>query len=49
MKHNKTVMFIQISECQAPLHICKATPTAQMPRPPIDFLVTVLLLHQAFH
>ena len=24
MKHYKTVMFVQISECQAPLHKCKA-------------------------
>jgi len=24
MKHNKTVMFVQISEHQAPLHKCKA-------------------------
>jgi len=24
MKHCKTVMFVQISECQVPLHKCKA-------------------------
>ena len=24
MKHDKAVMFVQISECQAPLHKCKA-------------------------
>jgi len=24
MKHYKTVMFVQISECQAPLHKCKS-------------------------
>jgi len=24
MKHYKTVMFVQISECQAPLHKCIA-------------------------
>jgi len=24
MKHYKTVMYVQISECQAPLHKCKA-------------------------
>ena len=24
MKHYKTVMFVQIAECQAPLHKCKS-------------------------
>jgi len=24
MKHYKTVMFVKISECQTPLHKCKA-------------------------
>jgi len=24
MKHYKTVMFVQISQCQAPLHKCKS-------------------------
>jgi len=28
MKHYLTVMFVQISECQAPLHKCKAPVTA---------------------
>jgi len=43
MKHYNTVMFVQVSECQAPLHKCKAL------QPTEDFLVTVLLPHQAFH
>jgi len=40
MKHYKTVMFVQISECQAPLH--KSSPKE-------GFLVMVLLPHQVFH
>ena len=43
MKHYKTVMFVQISECQAPLHKC----TVKLPYR--DFLLTVLLPHQVFH
>jgi len=43
MKHYKTVMFVQISECQAPLHKCTVKPPIE------DFLVTVLLPHQVFH
>jgi len=35
-------MFVQILECQAPLHLCKA-PLIR------NFLVTVLLASQAFH
>jgi len=35
-------MFVQISDCQAPLHKCKVPPIE-------DFLVTVLLARQAFH
>jgi len=35
-------MFVQILECQSPLHKCKATPIE-------DFLVTVLLARQAFN
>jgi len=42
IRHYKTVMFVQILVCQAPLHKCKAPPTE-------DFLVTVLLVRQAFH
>jgi len=38
-------MFVQISKCQAPLHKCKAPPSL---KPIEDFLVTILLPHQAF-
>jgi len=42
MKHYKTVMFVQISECQAPLHKC----TAKLPY--TDYLVTVFLATPSF-
>jgi len=42
IRHYKTVMLVQILECQAPLHKCEAPPIE-------DFLVTVLLARQAVH
>jgi len=43
MKHYEAVMFVQISECQAPLLKCTVKPPIE------DFLVTVMLPHQVFH